>query len=275
MAAAADGAGVKYAPLEIGSNDTEAGLGPVPEGAPRQWQKLSQGAGQLEYQGYETWTPEEKMMFKEGTLKEKWGIGQVSIRLPIQGPLSFIAILYGYLPFLIPISWFVWALYTYIQEGKPRFFPTYGLSIAIGFAIVNEAVTKKLFKKFAPESITSRPPEAVCKHPGMPSGHVMNAYTLMIWCLLEVLFDKSAIHSDWLVFVFSVMGPVPWARVYNKDHTVLQVTVSAICSVVMGSAAFYIRRTYFPGHQEPWDSYHIDRLELAAMAPPAMLAPKP
>eukprot|EP00929_Paragymnodinium_shiwhaense_P116319 TRINITY_DN85771_c0_g1_i1.p2 TRINITY_DN85771_c0_g1~~TRINITY_DN85771_c0_g1_i1.p2 ORF type:complete len:279 (-),score=56.80 TRINITY_DN85771_c0_g1_i1:80-916(-) len=271
-AAAADGAGAKYSPLEIGPDDTERGLGPRPEDAPRQWQKLlAPGAGQCEYQDYDTWTPEEKQKFKEGTLKCKWAIGQVSIRLPLDGPLSFVAILYGYLPFLIPIAWFVWSLTSYFMNGKARFFPTYGLAIAASFALVNETITKKLFKKFAPESITSRPAEAVCKHPGMPSGHVMNAYTLMIWCLLEALFDSTALHPEWLVLILLIMGPVPWARVYNKDHTVLQVTVSAVCSLVMGSIAFYVRRTYFPHHFQPWDGLAMRSMEMMPL--PSPIAP--
>jgi len=232
----------------------------VPENSgdtPKAW-GIKPGAGQFEYQAFEDWTPDEKGQWTTGSLRSKWGIGQVSIRLPISGPLQFIAIVYGYLPFAIPIWWAVWALETYINNGKARFFPFFGLCIAAGFALVNEAVTKQICKRVLPEDITNRPPEAVCNHPGMPSGHVMNAYTLMVWCLLEVVLDRQMIHLEWVGIVCLVMLPVPWARVYNRDHTIQQVGASALVALFMGSAAYYIRKTYYPHHDQPWDWYNAD-----------------
>lgn len=226
---------------------------------PVQWQPIAklQGSGQYEYQGFETWTPQEQEEWKQGLLESKWGVGQVSIRLPIRGGTQLLGLIYGYLPFLIPIWWALWMIASLIQNGRARFFPTYGLCIAIGFAIVNETITKQICKRTLDPSITARPPEAVCKHPGMPSGHVMNAYTLMTWVFLEDLFEQQ-VYPEWLVIVVLVMGPVPWARVYNKDHTVAQVMVSACVALVMGCIAFWIRWTYFPGHKDPWDWFHSE-----------------
>lgn len=215
---------------------------------------LSKGAGQCEYQGFEDWTAEEQQLWREGKLRCKWGIGQVSIRLPVRDCLTFTALLYGYLPFIIPIWWALWALITKIQYGEARFFPFFGICIAAGFALVNELITKQICKRTLPASITNRPPEAVCKHPGMPSGHVMNAYTLMVWCFLEAAFDTT-VYPEWLLVIILIMGPVPWARVYNKDHTVAQVLASACCAVFMGTVAYFIRKTHFPDHQQPWDWY--------------------
>jgi len=242
----------KYAPVgEDPAQDLEL---------PQQWNGcLKPGAGQLEYQGFETWTEAEQTRFKEGTLRAKWAVGQVSIRLPIDGFLTGLALIYGYLPFIIPIWWIIWVIVTAIEYGKPRFFPTFGLCIAASFALVNETITKKICRKLCSERISSRPPEAVCKHPGMPSGHVMNAYTLMVWTLLEVGLDQT-VHKEWLLIILIIMGPVPWARVYNKDHTVAQVLASAIASVFMGSLAYYIRKTWFPhfGKEwQPWDWMHM------------------
>lgn len=239
--------------------DTESLL-PDGRSFPQQWQKfLSPGAGQWEYQGYDTWTPEEKQKFREGKLTAKWGIGQVSVRLPVAAGLSggvdFIALVYGFLPFIIPIWWFLWAAITWIVNGCPRFFPAFGLCVAAGFALVNETVTKKLCRRFLDEDITNRPPEAVCNHPGMPSGHVMNAYTLMVWWLLEAVMDH-AVFPEWLFIIILVMGPVPWARVHNKDHTRLQVTVSAVIATFMGIGAYCIRNHYFPNKHHPWDFLH-------------------
>jgi hypothetical protein len=249
----------KYETLE-----TEAGYGgDVPPGAPTQWQphpKL-QGAGQYERQGYQFWTAEEQEMWKKGTLTEKWGIGQVTIRSPVSWPLGGLAIVYGFLPFVIPLWWAIWSLVTYFTLGKPRFFPFYGLCVAAGFAIVNEAGTKRICRKLLPASIADRPIESSCRHPGMPSGHVMNAYTLMIWCLLEAMLD-CVIHVEWLILILIVMAPVPWARVYNKDHTVLQASISCAVSLVMGGLAYYIRATYYPHHAQPWDWYHSKAMAL-------------
>merc|ERR1712232_1216691 len=167
----------------------------------------------------------------------------------------------GYLPFIIPIWWGIWAIATYSAHGKARFFPAFGVSIALGFAIVNELVTKRIAKRYLSPEITNRPPEAVCKHPGMPSGHVMNAYIIMIWCLWEAFMD-TLIHIEWVILILVVMAPVPWARVYNRDHTVLQVTASACCSLVMGSIAYYIRAHYYPHHAQPWDWYSAELMEV-------------
>lgn len=221
---------------------------------PQQWQLFSKGAGQCEYQGFDTWTEEEQKEWRDGKLRCKWGVGQVSIRLPVRDVPTFIALLYGYLPFVIPIWWAIWAIVSYINRGQPRFFPAFGICIAAGFALVNELIIKQICKRTLPASITSRPPEAVCKHPGMPSGHVMNAFTLMVWCLLEVAFDKL-VYPEYVLLILLVLGPVPWARVYNKDHTVPQVLVSACVASVMGCIAFYIRKTHWPHQTQPWEWY--------------------
>mmetsp|Transcript_46478 Transcript_46478/g.99523 ORF Transcript_46478/g.99523 Transcript_46478/m.99523 type:complete len:282 (+) Transcript_46478:35-880(+) len=219
---------------------------------PVHWQGLLlKGAGQWEYQGFEDWTPDEQALYKQGKLQHKWGVGQVSIRLPFADPITIVAVIYGYLPYVIPIWWGVWALYSYLWNGMVRFFPTFGVCIAVFFAIINECITKPLVHMVIPEALSQRPAEAVCRHPGMPSGHVLNSWTIMIWMLLEAIFDKY-IYPEWLVAIILCMGPVPWSRVHNRDHTVLQVTVSCIISVFLGAAAYAVRHTFFPGHGHPW-----------------------
>jgi len=248
---------------EKSAGDVEAGA----REKPKQWPSPNKctGAGQYEYQGFEDWTPEEQKQWEAGTLRAKWGVGQVSIRLPIRSPLQLIAIIYGYLPFIIPIWWFIWVVATWTKCGSPRFYPAFGICIAAGFALVNETVTKKLCRKLLSPEITNRPPEAVCKHPGMPSGHVMNAYTLMTWTLVEVLMDFQ-IHIDHFLVLLIVMGPVPWARVYNKDHTVPQVVASMVAALGMGLIATAIRFHFFPeqrGHW-PWDweGFHVEQMNV-------------
>merc|ERR1719384_1221670 len=114
---------------------------------------------------------------------------------------------------------------SHLTDGHPSFFPFCGLCVASGTALANELVTKQVCKRTMSAKLTSRPPEAVCKKPGMPSGHAMTAYTLIVWVLLEVAFDH-VVQTKWAAMVVLLMGPVPWARVYNMDHTVLQVTTA-------------------------------------------------
>lgn len=228
------------------------------ESPPEQWPGKGTGAGQFEYQGYDTWTEEEKKQWKEGRLRCKWAFGQVSIRLPIHDCLSLTALVYGYLPFVIPIWWAIWVITSKITNGSPRFFPLYGLLISIGFALINETITKQICRRVLDKKITNRPPEAVCNHPGMPSGHVMNAFTLMTWCFLEAVADMH-IYPEWLFAVILILGPVPWARVHNKDHTIAQVTVSGCIAVVMGITAFCLRKAYFQDHEFPWVWWHVTK----------------
>lgn len=224
---------------------------------PQQWQPLAKlkGSGQWEYQGFEYWAREEKEQWRRGKLRSKWGIGQVSMRLPIQDGIQLTALAYGFLPFLIPAVWAFWAIESRISDGHARFFPCFGLGISLVFALVNETITKQVCRLALGSELTHRPPEAVCRHSGMPSGHVLNAYTLMVWLLLEAVCDTQ-IYLEWLLIIFVAMGPVPWARVYNRDHTVPQVVVSAIIAVPMGAMAFATRKIYFHFHEEPWSYLH-------------------
>jgi len=222
---------------------------------PKGWALIAPGSGQWERQAFDSWTTEEQELWRRGKMQVKWGIGQVSIRLPVQGWQQFLALVYGYLPFLIPLWWLVWSLATYIRTGTPRFFPFYGICIAVSFALVNEVIVKQICKRVLPASITARPAEAVCKHPGMPSGHVLQAYTMMTWVTWEVLLD-SVVYPEWCAIIFLILAPVPWARVSNLDHTVPQVLVSAVIAFFMGSMAFYIRKTHFRHHAQLWDWYN-------------------
>lgn len=249
----ADVLGKAYAVVDVESpgEDIEALQEPPP---PQQWQLIAKGSGQFEYQGFEAWTDEEQDLWKQGKLKCKWGVGQVSIRLPIQDVWQLLALVYGFLPFLVPVWWSFWSLTTYIRIGRPRFFPFFGICITVCFALVNELIVKQICKRVLSSTLTARPREAVCKHPGMPSGHTLIAYTLLVWILLEVLFSKF-LHPEWLLIILVVMAPVPWARVRNKDHTVFQVLVAICCGIAMGILACYIRRECFPDHHMLWDWY--------------------
>lgn len=222
---------------------------------PQQWAPHEKciGAGQFEWQQLKDWTEAEKELWRSGDMTAKIGLGQVTIRLPIRDPFSAIAIMYGFLPYLVPISWIIWVLFGLATDGHARFFPLYGICISVGFAAINELIVKQICKLILPARIAMRPPESVCKHPGMPSGHVMNGYTLMTWCLLEAGMGNH-IHYIWLLIILAIMAPVPLARVYNNDHTWPQVTASVVIATGMGMLAFAIRTAYFAGHWDPFDA---------------------
>merc|ERR1719486_1331051 len=139
--------------------------------------------------------------------------------------------LYGFLPWAVPIAFAVWYACTM------QFIPLYGICIAAFCAILNEGILKPLVKDPRPaltanryKTPSGRPSEKV-KY-GMPSGHVFNGCALMVWLLL----------------VSVIMVPVPWARWYNSDHTAAQCGVSLILGAIFGSVSFYLRITKFPHH---------------------------
>lgn len=193
----------------------------------------------------------------KGPYTTKKAIGQVTIRLPFSWhPLNVIAILYGFLPWIIPISFGVHWLVT------QRFMSLYGTLLLLVVSLLNEAVFKPLLKQPRPALTANKDPPMSKKgkiKPGMPSGHVLNATTCMVWALLEVGFrgpgydENTSLTTEWLILILLLMAPVPWARWYNSDHTFQQCWVSFILGIIVGIAAFYVRATYFEGHWKPWD----------------------
>jgi hypothetical protein len=205
--------------------------------------------------------PPEEVEYKDPELKENGGqytvkitIGQVTVRLPPTDPLLVVAMIYGFLPWLVPAAFAVW------YASTARFIPLYGICIAAACALVNEGILKPLIKDPRPaltanryKTPSGRPSEKV-KY-GMPSGHVFNACALMVWLLLEIGLRGDAhypIPLAWFLVVSVIMVPVPWARWYNSDHTAAQCGVSLILGLIVGSASFYIRITKFPHHYAPW-----------------------
>merc|ERR1712176_586895 len=93
--------------------------------------------------------------------------------------------------------WAVWCLATLISYDRLPFFPAFGLCIATAMALINELAVKPVCKLMLPNIISARPPEAVCMHAGMPSGHVLNTYSLMVWAMLESAMG-TIVHLEWI-----------------------------------------------------------------------------
>jgi len=195
---------------------------------------------------------DEELVENGGRYTKKMAVGQVTIRLPLNpNPLNIIAILYGFLPWLVPLSMVIYFLITW------HFIVLYGLCINIFASILNEAILKPILKQPRPKQTANRKPDGSIK-PGMPSGHVFNASAIMVWALMEVYFQGPGLEEHaklsyyWIGAIALLMGPVPWARWYNYDHTAMQCLVGGILGTATGIGAFYLRVHFFPGPWKPW-----------------------
>lgn len=194
-----------------------------------------------------------------GRFDRKVAIGQVTFRFPLEwwDPLNVIALLYGFLPWAVPITFGLSAAIT------RHFILLYGLIVSLVTSLVNEVGLKPFFNDPRPLESANRHADGSSK-PGMPSGHVLNATTIMVWAVLEVAFrgpgfdDHPHLTTEWLAFIFLLMGPVPWARWYNSDHTIKQCIVAGILGVFVGAFAYWIRSTYFEDHWKPWDEMIVE-----------------
>lgn len=263
-------------PMAYGAADTtekpDVELGGEEGGLPKQWQLFgSPGLGLCELQGYEAWTDEEKGRHAKGELTAKWGVGQVSVRLPVGAAadgqtrtLALVAVVYGFVPYLFPLFWIFHVIWEIALRGHVPFFPACAFCLVLVVVLINELIIKQACDRLLAPEVTSRPPEAVCTHPGMPSGHTIMTYTVMVWCLLEVAMDK-VFYLDCCLLILLLLAPVPWARVYNRDHTVQQVLVSVCIATVAGILAYLLRRYIHPGYSFAED--HLSLHELLAYLP--------
>jgi hypothetical protein len=188
-----------------------------------------------------------------GRFDRKVAIGQVTFRFPLEfDPLNLIALLYGFLPWAVPITFGLSAAIT------RHFVLLYGLIVSVVTSLVNEVGLKPFFNDPRPLESANRHADGSMK-PGMPSGHVLNATTIMVWAALEVALsgpgfdDHPRLTEGWLIFILLLMGPVPWARWYNSDHTIKQCIVAGVLGILVGALAYYLRATYFEHHWKPWD----------------------
>jgi len=188
-----------------------------------------------------------------GKFTSKKAILQVTWRFPLdRDPLNIIALLYGYLPFIIPFTFFVYLIVT------RKFIAFYGLVISAFVTVLNEVVLKPILKQPRPSHSANKKfnekTEKWEMKPGMPSGHVLNASVTLVWCLLEVTLrgpgfgaaDSPVITWELILLILVSMAPVPWARIYNGDHSLNQCLVAGSMGLVFGIAAYFIRVSFFP-----------------------------
>lgn len=204
----------------------------------------------------EDWLPENpdpELKENNGPFDKKFAVWQVTIRLPIQGPLHLIALMYGFVPFILPgvivIHWII----------TRHFLDLYAICICLFAFVLNEFILKKLLDQPRPRQTANLDKNGRIKH-GMPSGHVINSACILFWALCELCFsgpgfeneEDKKVTTTWLVVVCLLTLPVPWARWHNSDHSVAQCTVSTILGAIIGPAGYYIRITHFPHHWKYW-----------------------
>lgn len=179
----------------------------------------------------------------------KLAVFQVTIRCPTTDPLLIVAMVYGFVPFL-PVMWL--AMF-YRETGG--FLGLYGLLLSGILVVVNEGFLKPHFDDPRPWESANKTAEGKPK-PGMPSGHVLNSVTLLVWLVCEIELGCSKNHSVllWIFGVLCLMAPVPWARYYNKDHTFKQCCYTSFAAMLVGLIAFLVRVQFFNDDtRAPWN----------------------
>lgn len=180
---------------------------------------------------------------------------QVTIRRPFT-VLSIMAIAWSLMPYVVPVFTilsFVRYMAIAIANGKSvasgySGFLMFFLILAIVGVLLNEKVLKRVIQE-------PRPAASASKSYGMPSGHATNCYAWMVWCVVEILTNPSSSSGlTWLLVILAlcVLGPVPLARVYLRDHTVKQVLVGCVVGTMIGLAAVPVRHVLFPHAVPLW-----------------------
>jgi len=186
-----------------------------------------------------------------GRFSSKRAILQVTWRFPVDtDPLNILALIYGYLPFIVPTVFFVYLVIT------RRFMAFYGLVVSGIISALNEGVFKPILKDPRPSGSANRKFNEQTKKwemkEGMPSGHVLNATTMLVWCILEIALrgpgfdDQPLITWNFIILIVVTTAPVPWARIHNKDHSLAQCIAGGSLGIAAGIAAYYVRYTFFP-----------------------------
>lgn len=198
---------------------------------------------------------DEELKVNGGRFDKKFAFLQVTIRLPLDiHPLNFIALLYGFIPFIVPVLLIIEAIIS------REFIFVYPLLVSAILLLCNEFIFKELFKDPRPKQSANRFKDGSPKY-GMPSGHVLNATWMLVWSALEVVVrgpgEDTTMHEtvtwEWIGIILLTMGPVPWARVYNGDHTVMQCVVAGVLGTFVGIGCFFIRLHFFPHQWKPWE----------------------
>lgn len=168
-----------------------------------------------------------------GVFDEKFAVGQVTIRLPLdRRPLPILGLVVSFIPWLLPA---ILALdYTFVRRASSGFL----FVVICSASLCNEYLLKSFFKQPRPEYTANRDLDGTVL-PGMPSGHVLTTQIILTYYILKTFFQASLTDTACTILLLTASMPlVPWARWYNGDHSLEQVCVTAACATVVGVLAF-------------------------------------
>lgn len=195
----------------------------------------------------------------DGRFTDKFEIGQVTIRLPLDtSPAPLAALILSFVPWVLPL-----VVLTDLVCQK-RFLSFFALCLMLMVLILSEAVLKPLLKQPRPETTAVRYPDGSVK-PGMPSGHVLNTHTLVTFFCFQAPHELDGLLAFLaIIFLLTLSAACAWARVRNGDHSPDQVAVSFALATVIGFVGYVVQRTYFRGG---WDSTAAALLETSFHTP--------
>jgi len=183
-----------------------------------------------------------------GACERKFAVGQVTVRLPLEWqPLPLLALALSFLPWLMPV--FLLADFCCTRRWA-------SLALLLMLACcsaLSELVMKPICRQPRPPTSACRRADGELTH-GMPSGHVLTSQAFLTCLVLYVCIEVPVSEAAWVLPVLAIfMGGVPWARVYNGDHTMMQVLVAAVCGTCCGAIAYALYHCCAP---DAWHAAH-------------------
>jgi len=198
-----------------------------------------------------------------GWCDSKFQVGQVTIRLPLDlRPLPVLALFFSFVPWLVPMVLFFHFAYS------RNLYEIYALCLMLFATILSEVILKPVCNQPRPNTTACRYADGRPKL-GMPSGHVLNAQTVIVFFVCEVMHGlPTPFPSAWqAVALLLVLMPIfPWARWYNGDHTVNQCLVSMLLGTILGLFGFFGHVLFMP------NSLHVSLVSYPLAGSPFSLA---
>mmetsp|Transcript_44967 Transcript_44967/g.103989 ORF Transcript_44967/g.103989 Transcript_44967/m.103989 type:complete len:225 (-) Transcript_44967:35-709(-) len=170
-----------------------------------------------------------------GVVDQKFALGQVTIRLPIDWrPLPLLALVLSFVPWCVPAILVIDIACTRDASAIAL------LVLFVATVCVNEFLMKPLLDQPRPSTSACRGPNGEML-PGMPSGHVVASQTLATWYAMRAGFELPPSDAAWAIIgLVLFMCAVPWARWYNGDHSFWQVLAAAVYSTPLAAAVYLV-----------------------------------
>jgi len=142
---------------------------------------------------------------------------------------DYVAIFFGFTPVVLPLLLIAAALY--LRTKRLLFYSTFPIVCAV-YVLLIKAVIEE-----------DRPAGSACYDKGMPSSHAAIAIGLTVMLALDCAFnDRHPLKYKvpLMTAALLLLLPVPYSRVWLKDHSMSQVTVGVLVGIVLGSLWFWL-----------------------------------